>query len=156
MLKRENPKNYETEEIIGKKSTMQKIQIPPGIFQGIKNGREIATILTQDAINTMKPDTLLRIKQKALEIKQESGEKKEDIIAKVYEYVIEKTSYESSLGNYFESLGKGKYVIKPEVSADVHSGIKTFENNTGVCDGYSELVLLLLSFAGVDNIRVIN
>jgi hypothetical protein len=155
MLKRENPKNYETEEIIGKKSTMQKIQIPPGIFQGIKNSREIATILTQDSINTMKPDTLPQIKQKALEIKEENNGRKEAIIAKVYQFVIEKTSYESLTGSYFENLNKGVHVIKPEVSADVHSGIKTFENNVGVCDGYSELVLLLLSFAGIDNVRVI-
>ncbi len=155
MVKRKNSKNYEVEEVIGKKSTMQKVRIPPGIFQGVKNGPEIATTLTEDAINTMKPDTLPLIKQKALEIKQQSGGKKEEIIAKVYQYVIGKTSYESLTGNYFKTLNKGENVIKPEVSADVHSGIKTFENNVGVCDGYSELVLLLLSFAGIDNIRVI-
>ncbi len=103
----------------------------------------------------MKPDTLPLIKQKALEIKQQSGGKKEEIIAKVYQFVIEKTSYESLTGSYFENLNKGVHVIKPEVSADVHSGIKTFENNVGVCDGYSELVLFLLSFAGIDNVRVI-
>lgn len=111
-------------------------------------------MLTQDNINTMKSNTLPQIKQKALEIKRESGGKREEMIAKVYQYVIDKISYESSTGNYFESLAKGEHVLKPEVSTDVHSGVKTFENNMGVCDGYSELVLLLLSFAGVDNVRV--
>jgi len=121
MIKRKNPKNYGVEEIIGNRSTMQKISIPSGIFQGVKNGPQIATILTQDNINSMKPDTLLRIKQKALEIKRESGGIRAEIIAKVYQYVIDKTSYESSTGNYFESLARGEHVLKPEVSTDVHS-----------------------------------
>jgi hypothetical protein len=70
----------------------------------------------------MKPDTLPLIKQ-SLD-KATSGVKKKN--AKVYQYVIGRQVRESNR-NYFKTLNKGENVIKPEVSADVHSGIKTFE-----------------------------
>jgi hypothetical protein len=78
--------------------------IPTGIFNGIKNGRQVAIELTEDNIGSMKVDTLPLIKQKALEIRNESGGNREKIIEKIYQYIIDKTTYEKFMGDYYHKL----------------------------------------------------
>ncbi|MDP2090042.1 MAG: transglutaminase domain-containing protein [Candidatus Gracilibacteria bacterium] len=61
-------------------------------------------------------------------------------IQKIYDYILKNVSY-SKVFNV-----NNRYIF---------SGVHTYNNNDGICTGYARLYLYMLSFAGIENVKVI-
>ncbi|MDD2871518.1 MAG: transglutaminase domain-containing protein [Candidatus Gracilibacteria bacterium] len=83
-------------------------------------------------------ELFLKLKNKTLEITK--GLNDANKIYKIYDYILENTEYSK------------KFDVNKK---EIFSGIYTFENKNGVCSGYAKLFLYMLSFAGIDDVKMI-
>jgi hypothetical protein len=128
------------------------------LFKWIKNSKQVAKIILDDPIDHVRDYsvTIQNIYNDAKKIKEES-QSQEEIIQKAYELTKSKLEYDPRVAEYYEKLRMyedGQLSERPAkvTKKEDWSGLESYSDWNGVCEWFSDLFLLLLSFAGVDNV----
>ncbi|MDD2871303.1 MAG: hypothetical protein PHS49_04900 [Candidatus Gracilibacteria bacterium] len=114
--------------------------ISDNIITNISNKEEFLTELADDK-KYLYDDTdeiFLKLKNETINITKGLNDSKK--IQKIYDFILKNVNY-SKVFNI-----NNKYIF---------SGIYTYKNNDGICSGYSKLYLYMLSFAGINDVKVL-
>ncbi len=110
------------------------------ILQNVTNKEKfIEAILDDNRFFTNNYDEVLRnIQAETLRITKDLQTDDEKIYA-IHKYIVDRVEY-------YQNYSDG--------SKQIFSGILTFQNKSGVCDGYTKLMLYMLSFAQIQDVEV--
>ncbi|MFK7779799.1 MAG: hypothetical protein QM490_01515 [Candidatus Gracilibacteria bacterium] len=115
--------------------------ISDNIISGVSNKKEFLNQLVDDKKYLLSDTDELFIRLKNETLKLTKGLNTAGKIYKIYDYILTNTDYSIT----FDINNK-----------EIFSGISTYENNIGICGGYSKFYLYMLSFAGIKDVEVIN
>ncbi|MDP5039038.1 MAG: hypothetical protein NWP80_01165, partial [Candidatus Gracilibacteria bacterium] len=110
------------------------------IIENIKNKNDFLYNIYDDnkILTSSNNEILTQIKNTTLEIIKDSKNDDEKIKS-IYDWIVNNI-------DYYENFSDG--------NKNIYSGIETFKNRVGVCDGYTKIFSYMLSFAGIQDVEV--